>query len=44
MNEFIKRLEDEAKLQTQLTRISTRFNFHLLLPFSIDNGVSHVAS
>ncbi|KAK2744726.1 hypothetical protein CKAH01_18336 [Colletotrichum kahawae] len=26
MNEFIKRLEDEAKLQTRLTRISTRFN------------------
>lgn len=26
MNEFIKRLEDEAKLQAQLTRISTRFN------------------
>ncbi|KAF3808637.1 hypothetical protein GCG54_00006503 [Colletotrichum gloeosporioides] len=26
INEFIKRLEDEAKLQTQLTRISTRFN------------------
>ncbi|KAI8236615.1 hypothetical protein K4K55_003752 [Colletotrichum sp. SAR 10_96] len=26
MNEFIKRLEDEAKLQAQLTRISARFN------------------
>ncbi|KAF4824982.1 hypothetical protein CGCSCA5_v000664 [Colletotrichum siamense] len=26
MNEFIKRLEDEAKLQARLTRISIRFN------------------
>ena len=40
----IRTIQTHYQCTSQSFRISTRFNFHLLHPFSIDNGVSHVAS